>query len=492
MTSAAIRDMITMAGNSVGNSLTATAKAAAPGQASFEEVWNSQTEKNAGDLFFGTAASDGGKKSSVENVKEAKVSGRDKTEVAKAVEAERAESKASDTKDVTDPEEIEKLEEAMEVLGSAAMELVQQIADAFGMTVEEVQATMESMGLSMTDLLGNDNLGALILQIGGTEKLEALLTDEDLYLNFKALMAGKEEILDRATEQLEALGVQMPEGVSLEEFAAKLMDSVNAGEEAPVTPLEGALVKGTEPDITVEVQGNEDVDVAEEPLTQNIDEPVLQTKQTSGATGEAESNGSHAESRQQPDGQQGKADTNVVGPQVAQNTQTENANPQVAQTSAATSVWDADTQNIMRQIMDYMRISVKPDMSSLEMQLHPASLGNLRIQLATKEGAISAQFIAQNETVKAALESQMIQLKESFAEQGVKVAEIEVTVQTHEFEQNLEQGRGREQQETSGRNRTRRINLDGFASVDETEVAEEDRLTADMMAASGSSVDYTA
>ena len=73
----------------------------------------------------------------------------------------------------------------------------------------------------------------------------------------------------------------------------------------------------------------------------------------------------------------------------------------------------------MRQIMDYMKVSVKADSSELEMQLHPQSLGTLHIQMASRNGVVTANFIAQNETVKAALESQMVQLKENFAEQGV-------------------------------------------------------------------------
>lgn len=73
---------------------------------------------------------------------------------------------------------------------------------------------------------------------------------------------------------------------------------------------------------------------------------------------------------------------------------------------------ETDTENIMRQIMDYMKIQVKADTSNLEMQLHPASLGTVQVQIASKGGAVTANFIAQNETVKAALESQMVQLIE--------------------------------------------------------------------------------
>ena len=67
-----------------------------------------------------------------------------------------------------------------------------------------------------------------------------------------------------------------------------------------------------------------------------------------------------------------------------------------------------------------------------------------------------------------------------------------MTVQTHEFERNLDQGRGREQQsnESAKKGRTRRINLNDALSMENME--EEDALAADMMAASGNTVDYTA
>ena len=66
----------------------------------------------------------------------------------------------------------------------------------------------------------------------------------------------------------------------------------------------------------------------------------------------------------------------------------------------------------MRQIMDYMKVSVKADSSELEMQLHPQSLGTLHIQMASRNGVVTANINAQNETVKAALQSQKVQLKE--------------------------------------------------------------------------------
>ena len=89
----------------------------------------------------------------------------------------------------------------------------------------------------------------------------------------------------------------------------------------------------------------------------------------------------------------------------------------------------------------------------------------------------------------------MVQLKENFAEQGIKVEAIEVTVQTHPFEQNLEQGRdgngSREAEAGVGRRRTRRINLNTAFAEDEPQT-EEDRIAADIMSANGNTVDFTA
>lgn len=172
-----------------------------------------------------------------------------------------------------------------------------------------------------------------------------------------------------------------------------------------------------------------------------------------------------------------------------------NYQPQAESVQSAHEAPDVDAQDIMRQVLEYMKLQVKPEESSIEMQLHPANLGTLQIHVAARGGVLTANFIAQNEAVKAALESQMVQLRESFEEQGVKVEAIEVTVQTHQFEQNLEQGRGRQPQETTEGKRPRARRLSIHSMEDEQlaeELESEDRLAVEMMAANGGTVDFTA
>ena len=127
------------------------------------------------------------------------------------------------------------------------------------------------------------------------------------------------------------------------------------------------------------------------------------------------------------------------------------------------------------------------------MQLHPESLGSLHIQITSKGGEVTAQFRVQDETVKAAIESQVAELKETLKNQGIKVEAVEVTVESHAFESNLWQGQGREENASyqGERKGHRRINLNELEGLEEL-TEEEDKLAAEMMEANGNTVDYTA
>jgi flagellar hook-length control protein FliK len=154
-------------------------------------------------------------------------------------------------------------------------------------------------------------------------------------------------------------------------------------------------------------------------------------------------------------------------------------------------------ENIIRQIADRISITAGAEEHSIEMQLHPASLGNVNILLTSSKEGIVAKFTAQNEIVKEAVESQMMTLQQKFSEQGIKVTSIEVTIASHAFEQNLQQGSDNnnafnEQQAKKGRS-LRRINLASLDDLDEEdEMSDADRIAAQMMAANGNTVDYSA
>ena len=425
---------------------------------SFQAVWNkTQNNTQAANAANGertrTARNDVRRGDSLRN------SGRQPDDVTKV-----SDGKMADEDDNMDAKDLEKIQE---VIGAVVQNLVQQIADTFSVSEEELQGIMDDLGMTEMDLADPVQLSELLMTVSGAQDSFALLTDENLYNDVKGIMNLQKELAGQAQEELQVTPEQW------QEIIPRILRETKA-----------------EPVITVEVEA-ENTDVAK-PLSNAEQimaaEQETQTKEAVPVQGAQEEKAKDSGNKQEntSGGQQGNL--------LLQNLKQDSFLSGLQQAAQSGEAQTTDTQDIMRQIMDYMKVSVKADSSDLEMQLHPQSLGTLHVQVASKNGVVTANFITENETVKAALESQMVQLKESFAEQGVKVEAIEVTVQTHQFEQNLEQGRGNSNNETEpgvGRKRTRRINLNVPLSEDEPET-EEERLAADMMSANGNTVDFTA
>lgn len=442
-----IPDMVTAAKQNAGTS--------------FQAVWN-KTQSNAQT----TNAADGDRtqagRNDVRRGESLRAGGRQRNNVSDVSDGNKTmEDDSLDAKD---------LEKVQEVVGTVVQNLIQQITDTFSVSEEELQATMEDLGMTEVDLTDPGKLNELLMAVSGAQDSFALLTDENLYNDVKGIMDLQKELTGQAQEELQLSPEKWQEAV---------------------TQITQETV--AEPVITVETDKTENVAVTTEESTVDTTEATVTQVPDSGekvpVQNAQENKTEDSGSRQEHN------DGGQHGNLLLQNLKEDNFLAQLQQTAQTEEARTADTQDIMRQIMDYMKVSVKADSSELEMQLHPQSLGTLHIQMASRNGVVTANFIAQNETVKAALESQMVQLKENFAEQGVKVEAIEVTVQTHQFEQNLEQGRGNNSNTANetgaGRKRTRRINLNA-AFAEEEPQTEEDRIAADMMSANGNTVDFTA
>ncbi len=480
MTVTSVKD----AGN-VLNSLTTNvaAKSAAQVQgASFQSVWDSQAKGESAQTSYKAPAET---KNTAKP--ETSLQAKDSQNV-KPVKESKAVSKAEETEDVQASDDVENLEEAMEVLGTAAMELLNRIADTLGVDVQSLQETLSGMELEPVDLLDAGTLNTFLLKVMGAEDSMALLTNEEMYQDFNQLMGELDAILaeesgvgsmnfgelkEQVENQLETSLVDQVEqenGNQLSMMAETVQASAETQKKEPIieVTVERANPQGDEEDTVTGQEG--------------------QLQEVKNTTGQTKDQGSDKAGERHSDEKGQEGSSFVSNP-----TQNTNPNLQNVQTVQPAAAWDVNTQDIMRQIMDYMRIQLKPDMSQLEMQLHPANLGTLQIHVASKGGVLTANFVAQNEAVKAALESQMVQLKDNFAEQGIKVEAIEVTVQTHQFEENLEQGQQKNQGSAEKKPRNRRITLDGPLTMEElSEMDQEEQLAAEMMAASGSTVEYTA
>ena len=434
-----IRDMVTAAKQNAGTG--------------FQAVWN-KTQNNAQTTGNGGRTTDGC--NDVRRGEALRTGDRQRDNLTGIQEKSDVKAEDGDAKD---------LEKVQEVLGTIVQNLIGQIKETFSVSEEELQGVMDELGMTETDLMDPAQLNELLMAVSGAEDSFALLTDEELYGNVKSILDLQKDLTGQAQEELQLTPEKWQDAVT------KVVT------EEPVITVE---VEDHATDAAERLQSDVELPTVEQEPEEKIQAPVQNTQEE-----KTKDSGNRHES--QTAGQQGNL--------LLQNLKEENFLSGLQQASQTEGTQTTDTQDIMRQIMDYMKVSVKADSSDLEMQLHPQSLGTLHVQVASKNGVVTANFITQNETVKAALESQMVQLKESFAEQGVKVEAIEVTVQTHSFEQNLEQGRGNQSDQESGagvsRRRTRRINLN-TAFVEDEPQTEEDRIAADIMSANGNTVDFTA
>lgn len=97
-----------------------------------------------------------------------------------------------------------------------------------------------------------------------------------------------------------------------------------------------------------------------------------------------------------------------------------------------------------------------------------------------------AHIVTENEQVKKALENQVNTLKETLENQGVKVESVEVTVQTHEFENN-QQFNDERNSDNSSKVR-KKIKLDDINFDEEENSQKEEQIVAH----ENSSVEYMA
>lgn len=107
-----------------------------------------------------------------------------------------------------------------------------------------------------------------------------------------------------------------------------------------------------------------------------------------------------------------------------------------------------ELNQVVNQLTEYIEVMSKDNkIQEISFQLNPANLGKVTVEVAIKDGVVSAKVIAQTEAAKNAIEANLSQLKTNLEQQGVRISDVEVTVESHAFEQNLQQQGSREQEQ---------------------------------------------
>ena len=380
-----------------------------------------------------------------------------------------------------------------------AMQLLQNLADELSLDIEDIQNAMETLGLTNIAILNPANMSQLIGQLTAGDDAMAVVTNADIYLNVQnmqdAVYTARQDLLeefDLTEEQLSA---------ALEEFAENLPK-----EETPNEPVVNTF---NETLVTVQTQQQAPA-MVQQPVKLEVQEEEGIVKEISDNNASAqpevaeevielpEEFGRNSEGREKKNSDEKGQNTPMFNHFFNQiSSSLSEVSESAAQTQQAPM---ADTQKIMDQITEFIKVNIKAESTSMELQLHPASLGTVNVMIEqAKDGNMIAKFMTQNEDVRAAIESQLQQLQEKFNEQGIKVTAVEVTVNAGGFDQTLNDSQSQKEEDQENQNiirkPMRRIRLgditpegiEGLEQVDET-----DRLTAEMMAINGNSVDFSA
>lgn len=341
------------------------------------------------------------------------------------------------------------------LLSDVMQQILQQIMEQLGVLPEEVLQAMDALGISAEDL--SQNMAALLSELTGTDQM-AVLTDESLYTQVSDLANAVEQTIEELADTL---------GMDKEQLTTLLQDSVQ-NPEKPVIVVE-----------------------------QESAAPVTDMQQESTSDQEVQTATTTDIEAEQP--RETKRDEKGNMQQQMQDMQKPAENLQQTQGSAiaaeqTTERFDLQrTQKIIDQIADYVKIHSGEKLTSMEIALNPASLGSVNLHVSSKGGVISAQLYAQDEAVRAALESQVAALKESLEAQGMKVDAIEITEHSHQLEQNLDQNGGQQEsaeaQKKSGR---RLLNLDELPEEEayEEEMTQAEKLQIEMMRMGGNKLNF--
>ena len=340
------------------------------------------------------------------------------------------------------------------------------------MTDEELERYLAENGMCVMDLLLQNNLADFVADVAADGDSLKFITDSNLSEKFSELGDELKKLVATAAQDMD---------ISVEELNKYIQstDFTDVSNEEPADEVVGTIDKTADTDELLSRRQNN-------PELENngsaVEEPELGLEdKITVASGEDDASQS---------GTFQKSDESLSGQFL--NTLIENVDNAV-QAKEDFKGYSVNSENIVRQLVDAIKINVNSSFSEMELQLQPENLGKLNLVIASRDGIITAQFMAENDVVKSAIENQIVMLKDNFEQQGLKVEAVGVMVQTHGFEmgKNLE-GRGDNSQDDDDRHRTSRIlTLEEInAIIGDDEAADEDVLAAEMLRASGGNVDY--
>ena len=394
--------------------------------------------------------------------------------------------------------------EVKKITDDISSQIVEKVTDDLDISEDELNNAMQLLGLTAMDLLNPANLAALYCEVtGNASDPQALVLNAD----FTALFNDVSQVASENDAQLDLLSqlTASDDGEILDADIVSSADTTDTNESTGSVNTPEKTVDSSYDDTAASGQNiNDTADEAvkvydgstQDSSYQNSDEGTSSGETGNGITSDENAEKTQVDSSFDDSGERvlhhddgAHSDNSVPHASVSEQLNTDTSF-EMSQSQSRSRV---DTTDIIRQIVDSMSISNTTEESAINLQLTPESLGRMYINVSQKNSEISARIAVSNEAVKEALQTQMVNLKEALNNSGIRVNEVEITVASHEFERNLEQGAAndsRQQESTNSYNGSN--SSDSGIDSDMMQDRAEERLVTQIMRDNGNSVDFTA
>lgn len=410
-------------------------------------------------------------------------------------------------------------EMTVEEIADSLSQIIEQIKEILGVSDEELLSGMESIGMKPVDLLDSANMTQLVITLSGEDSSISLVANEELYTALREITQMIEtttgELLENAGLTQDELDVVLAKLTELENKNVVLDETMPMAENSDMPVQDESMVSaemanGNATETTNQTADQIPVMVEDDQQEEQSNLPKQDSLENATAENDLAEETVENDTRihqQKP----GRDESNENSPKdfeqnknMAQNFQNDLTEAVNATGENVESFTSASTERIMRQLADMVKLVKNENLTEMELQLHPASLGTVNVSLTTKGGVVTAEFTTQNETVKAAIEAQASQLQAKLEEQGVKIEAIEVSVASHQMERNLDNNNQGQQQSSQEQQdgqikgiRRNSIHLKAFENGDELmeEMSGADdatRIAMEMMVANGNTMDLLA
>ena len=374
----------------------------------------------------------------------------------------------------------EKAESLMAIIAS----MFTQISDKTGIDETTVKDYIVNNDLTSADLLDINSWKGLVTEANGLNDISAILTNDEAFKD----LGNISDIINAHLSEMGQMTSGMTEGVTDD---AQIPETIVIPEEVAVK---------TDELLTKFVKGeNVETDAPKEEASGKEVDEAVSAEELAAFSAMADKNavaGAHTQSGFEQSNSNSRGDnqtTAVEGVSAPSQNLFDNIAANIEKLEGTNSLPEGTTaRDILNQVTSQIKNLHAPDRTSLEFLLTPAMLGKVAVNVSSKNGILQAEFRVENAQAKAALESQIADLKLNFENQGLKVSEVSVMISENGIGSN-DQGKntGEEGKKNSGK-RNRSFAIDGDEGIDYVMTSPEEAIRAYTDGDTGSNINLGA